>query len=63
MSPAQFAILVPATIAAAAGLAMVCAFLDGVIRPSLRARATRKRLQALKTTRKPWPAWMAWLQP
>jgi UPF0716 family protein affecting phage T7 exclusion len=61
MSTAQVLLLVPGAITAAAGLAVACAFLDGVVRPALRARATHKRLQALKSARKPWPAWMAWL--
>ena len=54
-------ILIPGGIAAAAGLAMACAFFEGVVRPAARARATRKRLQSVKSNRKPWPAWLAWL--
>ena len=56
-----FLIIIPAAIAAAAGMAITCAFVEGVICPAMRGRATRKRIQAVKNNRKPWPAWVAWL--
>jgi len=52
---------IPAAITITAGLSIACAFLDGVILPRVRARAAHKRRQAIKSNRKPWPAWLAWL--
>ena len=62
MSPRlEITLLIVGAIPAAAVLAMLCAIFGGVIRPATRARANRKRLAALKTNRKPWPAALAWL--